>query len=149
MISAPAPGAPPFMPLGGKRQRSLNTDTVAPPLADHLVGHAYVAAYDIEYAPVRLAALHQLENRDLQALFVDFAIFSRPAPAHIGGVRDHAAERDRASRVAEYGRYHADVLEMAAADPGVVRNHHISRMPAFFLHCREKVTHRHRQGANE
>ena len=117
-------------PVGRDRARRHHRVNVA----HDLVRHAHIAADDVEYVLIRLAALHQLADRELQAFLVDFAVLRGPAPAHVRWMRDHAAECNEFARAAENRRDHADVLQMATAYPWIVRDDDVARMPAFVAH---------------
>ena len=99
-----------------------------PQVADRLVRHAHVRADHPDERLVRLAAPHQVHDRDPDALLVDLVRAAAvDAAADVGRVAAGGEERDHAAAV-EDGRDDRHVVDLAGRLPRIVRDQHVARL---------------------
>ncbi len=115
-----------------KCTRSRAADVVArhlrPQVADRLVRHAHVGADHPDERLVRLAAPHQVHDRDPDALLVDLVRAAAvDAAADVGRVAAGGEEGDHAAAV-EDRRHDRHVVDLAGRLPGVVGDQHVARL---------------------
>ena len=115
-----------------KRTRSRAADVVArhlrPQVADRLVRHAHVRADHPHERLVRLAAPHEVHDRDPDALLVDLVRAAAvDAAADVGRVAAGGEEGDHAAAV-EHRRDDRHVVDLAGRLPRVVGDQHVARL---------------------
>ena len=131
-------------------QQSLSADRVAGHLAievaDHFLRSADVGAQDFEQVHVGLTALEQLQDGDVQSLFIDIhCVWAVGAPADIRGVANVPEERDQVS-VPEDRRHDCDVVVVTTGQPRIVGDNHVTRLErlgrVFVQHVHDAAGHR-------